>query len=124
AQHEIGETRIFLAGDAGGFVDPLTGEGIYFAVASGQAAAEAIEADLRAEARAHRYFTQATAKLRADLAISTSAARWFYANPDQGYRLLSLPLLRAAALNVFANGLNIAPLAARVKKLMRLAPAS
>jgi flavin-dependent dehydrogenase len=32
---------VLLAGDAGSFVDPLTGEGIYYALKSGQFAAEA-----------------------------------------------------------------------------------
>jgi geranylgeranyl reductase family protein len=123
AQHKIGATRIFLTGDAGGFVDPLTGEGIYFAIASGQAAAAAIEANLSSDACAHRYFAQVTARIREDLRISTSAARWFYANLDQGCRLLAMPLLRTAALNAFANGLGIAKLALRAKNLLRLASA-
>jgi len=120
ARHEIAATRIFLVGDAGGFVDPLTGEGIYFAIASGQAAASAIETGLDSDAPGHLHFTQGTAKLRAELAISTSAARWFYGNLDQGCRLLSMPLLRAAALNAFANGLGLAGLATHAKKLVRL----
>jgi geranylgeranyl reductase family protein len=124
AQHKIGATRIFLTGDAGGFVDPLTGEGIYFAIASGQAAAAAIEANLSSDACAHRYFAQVTARIREDLRISTSAARWFYAHLDQGCRLLAMPLLRTAALNAFANGLGIAKLALRAKKLLRLASTS
>ncbi|MGA7317525.1 MAG: geranylgeranyl reductase family protein [Silvibacterium sp.] len=124
AQHKIGATRIFLTGDAGGFVDPLTGEGIYFAIASGQAAAAAIEANLSSDTCAHRYFAQVTARIREDLRISTSAARWFYANLDQGCRLLAMPLLRTAALNAFANGLGIAKLALRAKKLLRLASTS
>ena len=124
AQHQIGATRIFLTGDAGGFVDPLTGEGIYFAIASGQAAAAAIEANLSSDACAHRYFAQVTAQIREDLRISTSAARWFYANLDQGCRLLAMPLLRTAALNAFADGLGIAKLALRAKNLLRLASAS
>jgi geranylgeranyl reductase family protein len=123
AQHKIGATRIFLTGDAGGFVDPLTGEGIYFAIASGQAAAAAIEANLSSDTCAHRYFAQVTAQIREDLRISTSAARWFYANLDQGCRLLAMPLLRTAALNAFANGLGIAKLALRAKNLLRLASA-
>ncbi len=123
AQHKIGATRIFLTGDAGGFVDPLTGEGIYFAVASGQAAAASIEANLSSDTCAHRYFAQVTAQIREDLRISTSAARWFYANLDQGCRLLAMPLLRTAALNAFANGLGIAKLALRAKNLLRLASA-
>jgi geranylgeranyl reductase family protein len=117
AQHKITATRIFLAGDAGGFVDPLTGEGIYFAIASGQAAAKAIEANLSFGVRAHDSFAQATARLREDLALTTSAARWFYANLDFGFRILSMRLLHAAALNAFANGLNLAKLAARVRRL-------
>ena len=38
----------FLVGDAGGFADPLTGEGIYGAIASGQAAAAAIDGNCAA----------------------------------------------------------------------------
>jgi geranylgeranyl reductase family protein len=38
----IGEDRILLAGDSAGFVDPFTGEGIYYAIRSGQIAAQAI----------------------------------------------------------------------------------
>jgi len=39
--------RILVAGDAAGLTDPLTGEGIYYAVKSGAWAAEAISAELR-----------------------------------------------------------------------------
>ena len=118
AQHKILPTRTFLVGDAGGFVDPLTGEGIYFAIASGQAAAEAIEADLKSQATAHERFAQTTAKVRADLAVTTSGARWFYSNLDQGYRILSLRLLQSTVLNAFAKGFNPARLAARVRRLL------
>lgn len=38
----IATSRVFLVGDAAGLVDPLTGEGIRFAVQSGRLAAEAI----------------------------------------------------------------------------------
>jgi len=117
AQHKIVPTRIFLVGDAGGFVDPLTGEGIYFAVVTGQAAAEAINADLHGHATAHERFAQATAKVRADLATTTSGARWFYANLDSAYRILSLRLLQSVVLGAFANGFNPSKLASRVKKI-------
>lgn len=44
-----GHGRVLLAGDAAGLINPLTGEGIYYAVATGllagQAAAEALSAD-------------------------------------------------------------------------------
>ncbi|NPB07884.1 MAG: geranylgeranyl reductase family protein [Aquificae bacterium] len=38
----LGRDRILLCGDAGSFVDPLLGEGIYYAVLSGKALAESI----------------------------------------------------------------------------------
>ncbi|MCK4265805.1 MAG: NAD(P)/FAD-dependent oxidoreductase [Thermoplasmata archaeon] len=38
----LGRDRTLLAGDAGGFVYPGTGEGIYYAMRSGQLAAEAV----------------------------------------------------------------------------------
>jgi geranylgeranyl reductase family protein len=41
-REQVQTRRTFLAGDAAGFVDPFTGEGIRFAVHSGRMAAEAI----------------------------------------------------------------------------------
>jgi geranylgeranyl reductase family protein len=122
AQHSVPATRVFLVGDAGGFADPLTGEGIYFAIVSGQAAAEAIEAALHQGVPAHIGFQKATEKLRADLGLSTSGARWFYGHLDQGYRYLSMPLLKGMALRAFAEGVNLSKLASRVRKLKMAVP--
>lgn len=44
-----GRGNVLLAGDAGSFVDPLTGEGIYYALKSGQLAAEAADRSLEAD---------------------------------------------------------------------------
>jgi geranylgeranyl reductase family protein len=108
--------RIFLIGDAGGFADPLTGEGIYGAIASGQAAAAAIMDHLRAERPAHLSFADRTRPLRQDLLLSASGARWFYTNLDLGFRALTTPLLRAAVVNAYANGTKIAALANTVRR--------
>ncbi len=43
--------RVFLVGDAAGLAEPILGEGIYYAIKSGQAAAEAIAAGLSGVAR-------------------------------------------------------------------------
>lgn len=120
---QLPEGRVFLAGDAGGFADPLTGEGIYGAIASGQAAAAAVDADLRGRAPAHRAFAQATEPLRRDLRLSASGARWFYANLDLGYRALTAPLLRGAIINAYANGTKIAALANAIRRFARIFPA-
>ena len=109
-------SRIFLVGDAGGFADPLTGEGIYGAVASGQAAAWAITRHLRHKADPVRAFAKATSRLRADLRISAAGARWFYANSDSGYRAFTMPLLRRMILRAYADGTSVAAVAGAVKR--------
>ncbi|AOT70483.1 NAD(P)/FAD-dependent oxidoreductase [Geosporobacter ferrireducens] len=43
-QRKVQKGNILLAGDAAGFVDPFTGEGIYYALQSGELAAEKIMA--------------------------------------------------------------------------------
>lgn len=108
--------RVFLAGDAGGFADPLTGEGIHGALASGQAAAIAILSELEGRAPAAQIFADATAPLRRDLRLSAAGARWFYANLDTGFRALTNPLLRGAVINAYANGTKIAALANAVRR--------
>jgi geranylgeranyl reductase family protein len=117
AEHaEPSSSRIFLVGDAGGFADPLTGEGIYGAVVSGQAAAWAIARHLRGRAAAAQAFAKATSRLRADLRISAAGARWFYANPSAGYRAFAVPLLRRVILRAYADGRGVAAVAGAVKR--------
>lgn len=110
------EGRVLLAGDAGGFADPLTGEGIYGAIASGQAAARAAETELQSGVPASRTFALATARLRDDLRLSASGAGWFHSNLDLGLRALTAPLLRRALLEAYANGTKIAGLARAVRQ--------
>lgn len=110
------ERRVFLAGDAGGFADPLTGEGIYGAIASGQTAAAAIDSELRGDGSAQRAFEIMTQQLRRDLRLSVSGARWFYGNLDLGYRALTAPVFRGAVINAYANGTKIAALANAIRR--------
>jgi len=114
------DRRIFLVGDAGGFADALTGEGIYGAIASGQAAAAAIVEDLRGERPAHQAFANRTRPLRQDLLLSASGARWFYSNLDLGFRALTAPVFRGAVINAYANGTKIAALANAVRRFARV----
>ena len=110
------ERRVFLAGDAGGFADALTGEGIHGAIASGQAAAAAIDGELRGGDSAQRTFAALTGQLRKDLHLSATGARWFYGNLDLGYRALTAPVFRGAVINAYANGTRIAALANAVRR--------
>lgn len=102
-------SRILLAGDAGGFADPLTGEGIYGAVVSGQVAAAAIHSALQAGGvAAWETFSRLTASLRQNLRVAERAAASFYANPKPGFRAMRMPLLRGAILKSYAEGFNLA----------------
>ncbi len=68
--------RVALIGDASGFVDPLTGEGISIALWSGLAAAESVVSGLAPGADLvaclHRYGVERRAKYRAKAAVSRS----------------------------------------------------
>jgi geranylgeranyl reductase family protein len=87
-----GRGRVLLCGDAAGFVDPITGEGIGYAIESGAAAGRAIAqavADGRPDA-ALAYYLKATAPIRRSL------------RQARGWRLLIFPVW---ARGLFAKGL-------------------
>jgi len=106
--------RVFLVGDAGGFADPLTGEGIYGALVSGQAAAKAILAELRGESTAAEAFAGHLTGYRQTLRFSSRAAAAFYANPARGFRAMRLPFLRRSLVKTYTHGLNVKSLAMRI----------
>jgi geranylgeranyl reductase family protein len=106
--------RVFLVGDAGGFVDPLTGEGIYGALVSGQAAAKAILAEVRGESTATEAFARNLADYRQTLRFSARAAAAFYANPSRGFRAMRLPFVRRSLVRTYTHGLNVNSLAMRI----------
>jgi flavin-dependent dehydrogenase len=97
--------RILLAGDAAGLTDALTGEGIYSAVVSGQAAARAIDADLRGAAIAAEAYGIELSPLTRRLSLSAKAARSFFADPNRVLRVLSLPWLSRPLMKVYAHGM-------------------
>jgi geranylgeranyl reductase family protein len=106
--------RVFLVGDAGGFADPLTGEGIYGALFSGQAAAKAILAELRGRSTAAEAFAGHLTGYRQTLRFSARAAAAFYANPARGFRAMRLPFVRRLLVRTYTHGLNVNSLAMRI----------
>jgi geranylgeranyl reductase family protein len=107
-------SRVLLVGDAGGFVDALTGEGIYGALHSGQAAASAILAEIRGEGRAAESFAGYVRDYRQTLRFSSRAAVAFYANPGRGFRAMRLPFVRRIMVKTYTHGLNVKSLAMRI----------
>jgi flavin-dependent dehydrogenase len=99
---------VMLVGDAGGFVDALTGEGIYGAVISGQAAARAVLAG------DPEMFARGVADYRKTLGFSLRAAAAFYAHPARGFRAMRLPLVRRVLVKTYTHGLDVKSMAMRV----------
>lgn len=128
-------TRVLLAGDAAGFVDPLTGEGIYGAIRSGQAAASAVHAALGSGATQRsghglpsshgaplaKGFAIAAKSLQADLVVAEHAATRFFADPAGGFQLMRLPLVPRAVLHAYAEGVSLSMLLHGVRAVSRLA---
>jgi flavin-dependent dehydrogenase len=75
-----GRGRVLLAGDAGGFVNGFTAEGIYYAMVSGELAADAIRETTRASVRtlASRYRRKCDREIGAELRDSVLIQRYLF----------------------------------------------
>lgn len=81
--------RAALVGDAGHLVDPLFGEGIYYAVRSGQLVAQAILGNLDDHRESLAAYAAALERdILPDFRITARIARVIYAFPRLGFRLL------------------------------------
>jgi geranylgeranyl reductase family protein len=81
--------RALLVGDAGHLVDPLFGEGIYYAVRSGQLAARAILANVYDHRLSLAAYDAALERdIVPDFRVTARIARVIYAFPRLGFKLL------------------------------------
>jgi geranylgeranyl reductase family protein len=76
SRNRIGGPGWLAVGDAGGFVDPITGEGIYYAIRSAELAAQAMLQHGRDAAAGYRAALQAD--MVEDLALGSAIAPRFY----------------------------------------------
>ncbi|RMH31519.1 MAG: hypothetical protein D6690_15990 [Nitrospirae bacterium] len=84
---ELVSRRALLVGDAGGLVDPLLGEGIYYAVRSGRLAADAILAMWRDSARRlEEYEEMAIREFGTEFRIAARLSRFVYGLPRSWHR--------------------------------------
>lgn len=83
---------LYMVGDAGGFADALTGEGIYHAVESGRIAGETAVAVHRGGAHgAADYRRRLWRSVLPDTFLTYQASRVFYSHLRAGTRLLAAP---------------------------------
>jgi len=85
-----GRGRVLLAGDAGGFVNAFTAEGIYYAMVSGDLAAHAVLAtpDRSAGQLARRYRRSWKREIGGELRDSVLIQRYLFANRDRMARII------------------------------------
>jgi len=84
--------RVILAGDAAGFVDPFLGEGLYYAVKSGEIAADvaalAVENDDFSQEFLAGYVAKCEDAFGSDLKAARRFAKFAYGNPDRSLKIL------------------------------------
>jgi geranylgeranyl reductase family protein len=80
--------RIALVGEAGDLVDPLTGEGIYYALRSGHLAGEAIAGFLRDDGALQTYGDGVRGEIQKDLRLGRLLADRVYDHPRLAFHLL------------------------------------
>jgi geranylgeranyl reductase family protein len=81
-REKLARGRLLLAGDAAGLVDPVTGEGISYAILSGQLAATALlEADLDVSQVSGRYDSLMRDKILGELKAARFLANFLYNYP-------------------------------------------
>jgi geranylgeranyl reductase family protein len=104
--------RVLLAGDAGGFVNGFSAEGIYYAMVTGELAAEAILASRRggeiAPARAAQTYVRAWRReIGAELRDSVLIQKYLFPNPQRMDRVVGVARTRpefAETLIDYASG--------------------
>jgi geranylgeranyl reductase family protein len=112
---ELAGPRWCLVGDAAGLVDPITREGIFFALASGQWAAETLAAGLDPAQYASRVREEAIV----ELAHAAKLRSMFFAAPFLGLLIEALQqsaTLRAVMADLVAGRLSYATLKWRLLK--------
>ncbi len=104
---------VYVVGDAGGFADALTGEGIYHALESGRLAGETAVEVKRGRADHHRYYRRLWRRVLPDTLLSFLLARWFYGALDASLWFLRNPLVWRPLVVGFARGATLCECAVR-----------
>jgi flavin-dependent dehydrogenase len=94
--------RVLFTGDAGGFVNAFTAEGIYYAMVSGELAAEALAASrgLAREAAGRAYDRMWRAELGAELADAVRVQRYLFGKHERVARAVRLAATKSAMVDL------------------------
>ena len=106
----VPKAPVYLVGDAGGFGDALTGEGIYHGLESGRIAGETAYDYLAGKVGYQAYYRRLRRSVLADTFITYQAARAFYRNLDRAAALVENPLVWRPMIRGYATGVTLAEL--------------
>jgi flavin-dependent dehydrogenase len=103
----VPQVPVYLVGDAGGFGDALTGEGIYHALESGRIAGETAHDYLAGKLGHRAYYRRLRRSVLADTFVTYHLARAFYRNLNRAARLVENPLVWRPMLRGYASGVTL-----------------
>lgn len=89
SQTRLAKDRLLLVGDAAGLIEPFTGDGISYALASARMAADAVAEGLETGGKVFPSYEQRVrTELADDFAHARRLASWFYAWPGLLHRMI------------------------------------
>lgn len=95
---------VYIVGDAGGFGDPIMGEGIYHAIESGRIAGETIAQCVAGNARPSAYYDRLERTVLLDTFFTYQVSREFYRNVDKALTILENPFIWRPFVEGYAAG--------------------
>ncbi len=103
---QVPDMPFYIAGDAGGFADALTGEGLYQAFVGGTLAGETVLQVHRGEAPPRRYYERLHGALLFESRLSYRLCRPFYRRQRLFFLLFEMPFVWRAVLAAAVSGVN------------------
>jgi flavin-dependent dehydrogenase len=100
----VPDVPVYVVGDAGGFADALTGEGIYHALESGRLAGETVVDVARGRATHRRYYRRLWRSVLPDTWLTYRLSRLFYQDVGRALRVIERPLVWRALVQGSAEG--------------------
>lgn len=103
----VPDVPVYLIGDAAGFADAITGEGIYQALESGRLAGETLCDVFKLKGSHHDYYRRLRTSVLADTYLSYQISRAFYYRVDNAVRILECPLVWRPFVEGYGQGASL-----------------
>lgn len=101
------DVPVYLIGDAAGFADAITGEGIYQALESGRIAGETLCKVAKGKGSHYEYYRRLRTSVLPDTYLSYQISRAFYYRVDNAMRFLESPLVWRPFVEGYGQGASL-----------------